>query len=136
MCKKRPGIVTRAQPSCMIGEATTPRRQRAFLRLIDWFRAKVCNLIACLRAKNVEAPMTVTFGQCGEPIVAESPDGDPAARNPCPKCGSRSRNFGVALHETASATATVDATVVTYPQNLLTLARQLSDEGRYGIAVV
>ena len=28
-CKRRPGTATRAQPSCMIGVATTPRRRRA-----------------------------------------------------------------------------------------------------------
>lgn len=80
--------------------------------------------------------MTVKCGQCGEPIVGESPDGDPAARNPCPKCGSRSRNFEVAVQAATSATAKVDATVITYPQDLLTLAGALIDEGRYGIAVV
>ena len=59
-----------------------------------------------------------------------------AARKPCPKCGSTARNFSVDLHDTISTTVTVDATVVTYPQNLLSLARALVDEGRFGIAVI
>jgi len=36
MCKKPPGIVTRARRSYIIGGATTPRRPRAFLRRIKW----------------------------------------------------------------------------------------------------
>jgi hypothetical protein len=80
--------------------------------------------------------MTVNCGQCGEPIIDESPGGDPTARKPCPKCGSRTRKFGVQQHFTAAGTVTVDATVITYPQNLLALARMLIDEGRYGISVV
>jgi len=40
------------------------------------------------------------------------------------------------VHETASAKATVQAEVVTYPQNLLSLARVLIDEDRSSIAVI
>ena len=80
--------------------------------------------------------MTTACGQCGEPIVDEATSGDPATRKPCPKCGSLARTSDVQIHETVTATATLDATVITYPQNLLALARTLIDEGRYGIAVV
>jgi hypothetical protein len=34
------------------------------------------------------------------------------------------------------SSVTVDATVITYPQKLLTLARRLIDDGEFGIAVV
>jgi hypothetical protein len=79
---------------------------------------------------------SVSCGQCGEPITGESPGLDVAQRKPCPKCGSTSRSYGVESSMTASSSASVQATVITYPQKLLTLARRLIDEGEYAIAVV
>jgi hypothetical protein len=86
--------------------------------------------------KDASGAVPVLCGQCGESIVDESPSGDPAQRGPSPKCGSTVRAFSVEAHFTASAQATVQAEVVTYPQNLLFLARTLIDEGRFGIAVI
>lgn len=86
--------------------------------------------------KDVSDSMSVVCGQCGEPIGDESPDGDPTQRKPCPKCGSTTRTFGVSSHMTASSNLTVHAEVVTYPQNLLSLARMLIDEERFSIAVI
>jgi hypothetical protein len=80
--------------------------------------------------------MSVVCGKCGEPIVGESPSGDPAQRRPCPNCGSTARNFSVEAHMTSSANVTVQAEVVTYPQNLLSLTRTLINEGRFSIAVI
>ena len=86
--------------------------------------------------KDVSDSMPVVCGRCGEPIIGESPSGDPTQRRPCPKCESTIRTFSVHVHETASAKATVQAEVVTYPQNLLSLARVLIDEDRSSIAVI
>jgi hypothetical protein len=78
----------------------------------------------------------VICGQCGEPITGEAPDPDIAKRKPCPKCGSTKRAYGGEASMAISLSATVDATVITYPQKLLTLARRLIDEGEFAIAVV
>ena len=86
--------------------------------------------------KDLSDAMPIVCGQCGEPIVDESPSGDPTQRKPCPKCGSTTRTFSVQAHFTASENVTVQAEVITYPQNLLLLARALIDESRFGIAVI
>ena len=75
-------------------------------------------------------------GKCGEPIIGEAPGTDPAQRKPCPKCGSTTRGFNDEIQETMAATDTVNATVITYPQNLLALCRMLIDEARFSIAVI
>jgi hypothetical protein len=76
-------------------------------------------------------------GQCGAPITGEVPGLDPAQRKPCLKCGSTSRNYGAEIPPiTISSLVTAQATVVTYPQKLLSLARRLIDEGEFGVAVV
>ena len=78
----------------------------------------------------------VICGQCGEPITGEVPDLDPAQRKPCPKCGSTSRTYGVAVAARMTSSIKAEATVITYPQKLLSLARRLIDEGEFGVAVV
>lgn len=78
----------------------------------------------------------VVCGQCGEPISGEVPSLDPAQRKPCPKCGSTGRNYEVVKSMASSSSVTVETTVITYPQRLLTLARKLIDDGEFGIAVV
>jgi hypothetical protein len=79
---------------------------------------------------------SVICGQCGEPITGEAPGLEPAQRKPCEKCGSTSRTYGAEIAMTVSSSVTVQATVITYPQKLLTLAGRLIDEGEFGIAIV
>lgn len=80
---------------------------------------------------------SVICGQCGEPITGEVPGLELAERKPCPKCGSTSSTYGVEIPPmTISSPVTVQATVITYPHKLLTLARRLIDDGEFGIAVV
>lgn len=79
---------------------------------------------------------SVTCGRCGEPIIGEQPNLDPAQRTPCPKCGSTTRTFGVQAHVSGSSSVSVQADVVTYPQNLLTVARNLIDQGQFSISVI
>ena len=86
--------------------------------------------------KDVRDSIPVACGQCGEPILDDAPGSDPSQRKPCPKCGSTTRAFSVQVHMTTSAKATVETEVITYPQNLLALARMLVDEGRFTIAVI
>ena len=78
----------------------------------------------------------VTCGQCGEPITGENPGLDVAQRKPCPKCGSTRRTYGVEISLAVSSSVAAEATVITYPQKLLTLAQRLIDDGEFGIAVV
>lgn len=86
--------------------------------------------------KDLSDAIPVVCGQCGELIVDEAPSGDPAQRKPCPKCGSTTRTFSVGAQFTASGNVTVQAEVVTYPQNLLLLAKTLIDENRFSIGVI
>jgi hypothetical protein len=86
--------------------------------------------------KGVSDAVPVFYGQCGEPIVDEHLSGDPTQRRPCAKCGSTARDSSGHARALASGNATVQAEVVTYPQNLLSLARTLIDEGRFDIAVI
>jgi hypothetical protein len=80
---------------------------------------------------------SVVCGQCGEPIPGEVTGLESAQREPCPKCGSTSRTYGVEIPPmTTSSSVTVKTTVITYPQKLLTLTRRLIDEGEFAIAVV
>jgi hypothetical protein len=76
-------------------------------------------------------------GQCGEPIIGEPQSGDPTQRKPCPKCGSTSRAVALSALMTTSSWVRAQATVATYPQRLLTIARRLiDDEGQFSFAVV
>lgn len=73
---------------------------------------------------------------CGEPIVGESPGGEPAQRKPCPNCGSLSRRFDVQCSGGAVAGGVADVVLITYPEALLTTAERLISEGQFSIAVV
>lgn len=74
-------------------------------------------------------------GNCGETIT--EPASTPVEkRQPCPNCGSIRRNFSVELTGSISVSASVTATLVTYPNALLTIARSLIDQGHFNIAVV
>ena len=92
--------------------------------------------------KSGQAGTTQMFdiicGQCGEPIPGKLPDLPMAQRKPCPKCGSTTRTS--TINEippmTGSSSLTAQATIVTYPQRLLSVARKLIDDGEFGIAVV
>jgi hypothetical protein len=87
--------------------------------------------------KGSSIPGSVICGQCGELITGEVPGLELTQRKPCPKCGSTSRTYGAGIPPmTVSSSVTVQATVITYPQKLLTLARRLIDDGEFGIAVV
>lgn len=80
---------------------------------------------------------STTCAQCGQPIIDESPTGDPEKRKPCPNCGSLARPFSVHVQETITLSeSVVQAEVITYPQTLLSTARSLIDDGQFGIAVV
>jgi len=74
-------------------------------------------------------------GNCGETIT--EPASTPVEkRQPCPKCDSTRRNFSVELTASVSASASMTATLVTYPNALLTIARSLIDQGHFNIAIV
>lgn len=74
-------------------------------------------------------------GNCGETIT--EPANTPVEkRQPCPNCGSTRRNFSVELMASISVSASVAATLVTYPNALLTIARSLIGQGHFNIAVV
>jgi hypothetical protein len=73
---------------------------------------------------------------CGNVITGESESGAPEYRKPCPNCGSTSRKFSVKLSATLHAIATVSATVTTYPEVLLSVARSLIDASQHSVAVV
>ncbi len=74
-------------------------------------------------------------GNCGE-TLAEPADTPVEKRQPCPKCGSTRRNFAVELKASVTATATVSATLTTYPSALLAIAQSLIDQGHFNIAIV
>jgi len=47
--------------------------------------------------------------KCGEPILGESPNGDPKERRPCSNCGSTTRTFSAEMHATVSVNVSADA---------------------------
>lgn len=77
----------------------------------------------------------VLCGQCGEPILGESPDGS-SERRPCPKCGSLTRNFQASAVTFAASSCSAAGTVVTYQQRLLMVAQGLIDSGEFSVAIV
>ena len=72
---------------------------------------------------------------CGE-LINDPPGGDPAAREPCPKCGSMARTFGVSVDVISKTVVTAHATVITYPRRLLSVAQSLINSGEFAIAVI
>jgi len=86
------------------------------------------------RRKEAMAESTVC-GNCGETLT--EPASTPfEKRQPCPKCGSTRRNFSVELTASVTASASVTATLVTYPNALLTIAQSLIEQGHFNIAIV
>lgn len=79
---------------------------------------------------------SASCGNCGQPITGEPPGLDPAQRLPCTKCGSTTRTFGMHVQASGSSSATVQAQVATYPQNLLAVAQSLIDQGQFSISVI
>lgn len=69
---------------------------------------------------------------CGMKIVGE----DPAAKQPCPKCGSLSRVISMAGAIEGHAGTSADLTVIHYADKLLEVARRLINEGEYSVATV
>ncbi|WP_018175533.1 MULTISPECIES: zinc ribbon domain-containing protein [unclassified Thioalkalivibrio] len=74
-------------------------------------------------------------GNCGETLT-ELGSTSVEKRQPCPRCGSTRRNFSVEITDSVTASASVTATVVTYPNALLTIARSLIDQGHFNISIV
>ena len=74
-------------------------------------------------------------GNCGERLN-EPPSTAVEQRQPCPKCGSTRRNFSVELTASVTVSASVTATLITYPNALLTIARSLIDQDHFNIAIV
>ncbi len=97
------------------------------------------------RPNNLKAPMPsreyhrVTrqpvCKNCGALITGESPSEDPTQRKPCPQCGSLARMFDVRISEGFSIRAGLAGVVITYPETLLTTARDMIDSGEFSIAV-
>lgn len=77
-----------------------------------------------------------TCGQCGQVITDESSSEDPTRRKPCPQCGSTARSFSVQATITLRASVAGQAQVITYPQTLLSVAKELMENGQFSIAVV
>jgi hypothetical protein len=74
-------------------------------------------------------------GNCGETLA--EPENTPVdKRPPCPKCGSTRRIFAVELRASLTGSATVSATLATYPSALLTIAQSLIDQGHFNIAIL
>lgn len=77
---------------------------------------------------------TISCGQCGELIPDEAPGA--SEREPCPICGSTTRTYQASAAMTTTSSVSVQATVITYPQRLLTLARSLIDGGECEVGIV
>ena len=75
-------------------------------------------------------PNDVTCSNCGERIRGEPPICDAIdQRSPCAKCGSRNRTISGGLRSFSAGWSRMRPTVITYPQRLLGLARNLIDRG-------
>jgi hypothetical protein len=75
--------------------------------------------------------------KCGQPIIDESPSSDPENRKPCPNCGSLARAFSVHVQGAIALSGSVaQAELITYPQTLLSTARNLMNDGQFSISVV
>jgi hypothetical protein len=57
-------------------------------------------------------------------------------RQPCPKCGSKRRNFSATVTSSIAVSVSATATVITHPRALLTIAQSLIGEGHFNIAIV
>lgn len=74
-------------------------------------------------------------GNCGAPL-SEPPSTPAEERQPCPQCGSTSRNFLVEISGSMSASASMTGSVITYPKALLTIAQSLIEQGYFNIAII
>ena len=76
--------------------------------------------------------------QCGncETMVPDDSALSDDKRTPCPKCGSKARIHNVQVSCTVSVSVTATATVITYPQSLLTLARSFINQGHFQMATI
>lgn len=78
----------------------------------------------------------IRCSNCGTQIVGEPPAGDPAQRQPCPRCESVARTSEVTASGGATAGGSAAAVFITYPEALLTAAGNLLAAGEFSIAVV
>jgi len=80
---------------------------------------------------------SVFFNNCGTPINGES-NNDDARRKPCSKCGSRGRGFKMNPDTGVFNVKGHDADLIrfSYPEKLLTTAKDMIEKGEFSIAVV
>lgn len=81
-------------------------------------------------------PDTITCANCGTLIADESLSADPVQRKPCPQCGSTARPSSEHVELKITVSVTAQEELITYPQELLSIAKSLIDSGLYNIAVV
>jgi hypothetical protein len=81
---------------------------------------------------------SIFCGKCGKPVTGESPSGDTAQRQPCPQCGSlaRSHDVHIQVSDGFNLVGSLTANIITYPEALLTTAKDLIVNGQFSIAVV
>lgn len=70
-------------------------------------------------------------GGCGSDLVD-----DDSSRQPCPICGDTKRIFYATASANVSASAHVDAEVISYPDVLLSLSEKLISENQFGVSIV
>ena len=80
----------------------------------------------------------VSCGECGTVLYNEPSDLPPVDRQPCPKCGSTKRAFSVraSVKIDFSTRADAQASVVTYPQSLVSTAKDFIGRELYDAAVL
>ena len=77
----------------------------------------------------------VLCGNCGESIHEPS-NIEVDDRLACIKCGSKARKFFVEFSDSANISDTLSVTLITYPNAILTIARDLIMHGYFNIAIV
>jgi ribosomal protein S27AE len=80
----------------------------------------------------------VSCGECGTVLYNEHSDLPVVDRQPCPRCGSTKRAFSVqaSANLSFSTRATARASVITYPQSLLSTANDLIGRKLYDAAIL
>ncbi len=81
--------------------------------------------------------MSAFCNNCGT-LITDEPGSDITQRKPCPKCGSLDRRFLMKAFrgEFSLKGGNVSFIYISYPEKLLTAARDLIDKGEFSIAVV
>ena len=81
---------------------------------------------------------SVVCTNCGAVVTGEAASGDRAQRSPCPHCGSLNRNHTLyaSVGEYAFTGDSVDLVLITYPEALLDIARDLIEKDKFGVTVV